>query len=431
MCICWWRRGNFIYILIYMLTTILHFFTKNISHKQIVIKNTIWLLMAECMTKWVSLILTFRLAKEVNIVVFGDRNFMTVIAGFAVLFVDLWLQQLYIRDVIAKKYSSSEHIVHSMILKWIASLTALSVVFVSSFFVDRLHAIRIELLILLCYTILYNINDYLLVAFRAVERMEYEATIKILFGWLLFSCFAWYFILANAVSLYGVSLLYTAISLLQCIVTFCLLWKYKYIVGHHTILKYTVFVDLRRSSQLILTSWLCYYGFVMIDQFILGIILWHADDQSLYSSTYRIIQIIWFLVTTILAAYIPRALLWWTTNFKHIHVALWVVSLLFLWVMYFFGWTLLELLYTSEYREAYRILCIQSIWLLFILQNSFYQQLRIIQWKEKQLAQLFWCIFIASMIWQYVAISQYGMYGAAWMMCIVQWVLYMLFRFRK
>ncbi len=155
------------------------FFLENTGIKQTLAKNTFWLSVAEVVTRTLKLILIIYVARILGATEYGKFSFaLAFISLFAVLS-DLGLSSITTREL-SKSESRKDDFYSVLSLKLFLGFLVLNIVLAGSFFITKDYSIREVIWILSFYYVLSAFFGIFYAFFRAKQKMEYEAWIKIL-----------------------------------------------------------------------------------------------------------------------------------------------------------------------------------------------------------------------------------------------------------
>ena len=159
-----------------------HLLFTNRSPRQTVVKNAFRLLLADVFAKGITALSLLYLAYLLGTQQFGIYSFITSYAGFFVLVVDYGLIQYTIRTHAQQTHPTGQLISHTLLLKICLALTIFFMIWIISkrFSTATLYLTQITLCI--CYLITNSFSEYLRALYRLEERMEKEATLKIIHG---------------------------------------------------------------------------------------------------------------------------------------------------------------------------------------------------------------------------------------------------------
>jgi len=175
------------------------------SAKQVIFKNTVWLTVAEGVTRISKLALTIYVARVLGAQGYGEFNFALSVAAMFAIFSDFGLSRIVTREF-AKDGEKKEEFYSILSLKLILSLGALLLMFVGSFIATPDLAIRKIIWILSFYIIFDSFSIIIFSFFNVRQQMQYEALTKILEAFLVTSM--GFFIMITSPSVKGLSYAY-------------------------------------------------------------------------------------------------------------------------------------------------------------------------------------------------------------------------------
>lgn len=151
---------------------------KNIGIRQTIFKNTFWLTLTETITRFLSLAIIIYAARILGATEYGKFTFALSFVSLFVIFGDLGLSNLTIREFSREKEKEKEYS-SILSLKILLSIGALALMFIGSFFVTSDPTIQ-KIIWILAVFILISAFFSIIYAFLHVrQRMEYEAIAKI------------------------------------------------------------------------------------------------------------------------------------------------------------------------------------------------------------------------------------------------------------
>jgi len=154
-------------------------FLENRSLKQIVAKNTFWLVSAEVISRVLALFLVIYIARILGATEYGKFTFAFSFASIMAILCDLGLADISTREFSRNKENESK-LAGILGIEAILCFLTLIIAVIGSFFITTDQVIRQSIWIL---TLLILSNGFFGIIFsflRARQKMEYEAGIKIL-----------------------------------------------------------------------------------------------------------------------------------------------------------------------------------------------------------------------------------------------------------
>ena len=157
---------------------IARFLLENIGIKQIILKNTFWLMLAEGISRFLEFILIIYIIRILGVTEFGKFTFALAFVSMFIVLSDFGLSDIITRDF-ARDEKEEKEFPAIFSLKILLSIGTLLLIAASSFVIISDPLIR-TMMWLLGASLLFNgFITILCVFFRSRMRMEYEAWVKI------------------------------------------------------------------------------------------------------------------------------------------------------------------------------------------------------------------------------------------------------------
>jgi O-antigen/teichoic acid export membrane protein len=237
-------------------------------------KNTFWLLTAQGLTIFASLILNIVLARHLGPTYNGIYNYATSIIAIFGIFVDFGMSTVLIRDVARDLTLTKKYLDNLVFLKIIIGIIILSLIVITSFFVKQYHDIELIMLFLGLYNIISGFNYLVRGIFRSHNQMIYEAY-TIIFEKSLLLIFGFI-----ALFYYSSLLLYTVIFAITSLIGFILAIK----IIRQRFAKFSIHIDMAFWKYMLLEIWP--YGISSI-----VVTIYFSIDQVILGSIKPIIQV--------------------------------------------------------------------------------------------------------------------------------------------
>lgn len=156
----------------------LSFLFHNINPRQTVLKNTLWLFIAEGFSRILTLFLLIYIARVFGAEEYGKFTFALSFVYLLSMFSDLGISSVVTRELTQKKEAEKDFSA-IVSLKILLLATTGVLTFVGSFFIIASPEIRILIWILAIYNAVNVYFEIFYVFLRARERMEYESLAKL------------------------------------------------------------------------------------------------------------------------------------------------------------------------------------------------------------------------------------------------------------
>ncbi|MEK9135208.1 MAG: oligosaccharide flippase family protein [Patescibacteria group bacterium] len=155
------------------------FFLDNKTVKQTLFKNTAWMVIATGLDRLLRLALFIYVARILGATEYGKFSFALAFISLFVIFYDFGLPSIVTREFSREKDKKEEF--YSVIsLKILLSLTALILIWLTSFFVADTPEVRRIIFILAVFSMIDGFISILYAFFQAFQKMEYRALIEII-----------------------------------------------------------------------------------------------------------------------------------------------------------------------------------------------------------------------------------------------------------
>jgi len=193
-----------------------NFLFSNIHQKQIIFKNTFWMGLSEVITRLAKLFLVIFIIRSLGATEYGKFSFAMSFVSIFVIFIDLGISSILTREF-AKDQRQEEKFSALLSLRLILGTLTVILVNLGSFFITQDPTIRRIILILSFYIFLAEFSGIFFCFFKARQKMEYEAWIKIIQTIILVG--AGFGILAMLPSITALSYAYVISAIFTLIIT--------------------------------------------------------------------------------------------------------------------------------------------------------------------------------------------------------------------
>ena len=407
------------------------FFLKNSGIKQTIAKNTLWLAIAEGITRFLKLFLIIYIARILGATEYGKFTFALAFVSLFAIFSDFGISTIMIREIARDKEKEKEF--PSLIsLKLILSIGTLLLICIGSFFITVDPVIRGIIWILGAYIVVGSFSSIIYAFFHARQKMEYDAWAKILQAIAVTG--AGFFILFNFPSVQNLSLAYLFAAVIALIFIF--------IIFHFKIYHLKLDFNKKIWKNVLTLSWPLALGGAVgsicanTDSIMMG--YWgQITETGWYNASQRVMAVALIPTGLIGASFFP-ALSKFLGESKEKLQKSWnyfMEIMIFLSVPLVIGGValaskIIDFVYDPSYFPsvlAFQILIITGG--IIILGSPFSYALII----SNQQKKAFWVIFagaIVNVILNFILIPKYSLYGAAITTLIAgSLVLFLFFRF--
>ena len=402
------------------------------SDSAIIAKNTLAIFSGEIVAHALGFFITIILARYLGDAGFGVYSFAFAFASIIVIFSDLGISTLMVRDASRNQKLLKKYAATIFVTKGILSLLILGVV---SFIVAAEPSVETLSVFLATMAMIFLEFSFFFRKFLHVKQvMEYEAIIKVfekLVTLALLPFLIWYgFKIVGAVTVFLVA------YALTCILSY-----------YYAISKVTTFkprFDAKFAKYLFRHSWQFWLATVFaviyfkVDTLMLSIMT-NYEYVGWYNAAYKLIEGLNFMPTLFIVAIFPAMSVLYVKNKQYLQTVFekTIYYLLLLSIPIGVGVSLLAsrfilLFYTSEYGAAIGVLQI-LIWAeVFVFVNYFMGFLLNSIDKQGLFTRTIFIGLIINVVLNTVLIPSYGIYGAAFATLATEIInFFQLFRYTK
>ena len=152
-----------------------------------VAKNTLSLASAEVITKLLAFVMVIFIARHLQDVGFGKYSFALAFASFFAIVSDLGLSTLTIREVARDKSLAGKYLGNILLVKFVLSFVSFLLVVVSINLMHYPPDTTLAVYIAGASVVVTSFNQFFISIFRAFEKMEYEALVRVVEKVVVFS----------------------------------------------------------------------------------------------------------------------------------------------------------------------------------------------------------------------------------------------------
>lgn len=184
--------------------------------------NTVTLAVAEIVSKLSLFFLFVYIARFLGNVLFGRFNFAYSFALIAVVFIDIGINYMIVREIARKKESTGDYIINAIYIKIMTSVVVFFFIYSIINFLQYPEQTKILVYLLSIFIFIRSLTELLFSVFKAHEKMHYEASIKSIGMILLFVVG-----LASLILGYGIislALIFVIIEALVFIISFIIVF---------------------------------------------------------------------------------------------------------------------------------------------------------------------------------------------------------------
>ena len=353
-----------------MMSNVKKILFENISIKQTLMKNTIWLSLAEFIDKGLLAFLAILIARHLGVEEYGQLSFALTFTSFFAVSLDLGLSTLFVREVSRKKELLKNYTSNILGIKFILAILNVFIlliiinVFQEHFLVD----VKSLIYFFIIYTILVNFNIFFKSLFQAIEKMQYEAYVRIIQSFALFALGV-IFILFNY-SIAWIAVAYVLSGFIGFLINIVIIIRRKisFLKPRFNIKLYK---DLLKESWPFALSIIFNIIYFKIDIIMLGFLKTNID-VGLYVAAYNIVILFYYLPQTVSSALLPIISRLFLTNreklisvYKQLFDYHYIFGVFFSLLLFIESKEIINLLFGSDYASAHIVLKILSIAIIF------------------------------------------------------------------
>lgn len=346
---------------------------------------------------------------------FGKFSFAVAFTTIALIFIDLGLNPLFVREISRKKELAGKYISHAVVIKSILSFAAFIAVILIVNLMGYPDDIRKIVYVMFASVILKSFTDNFSSIFQAFEEMQWDSLLKIVRAVILTGLV--FFSLAKGYSLLTIVWMYAATEIIVLALCLVILFT-KFIKSMVKVQKDTLAKLAFESLPFALTV-LFYSIYFYIDSVMLSYMK-GVYEVGIYSAAYSLTIALIFIPTIYINSIFPSLSKFYVNSIESLKFA-YRKSLLYISigalpiaaVLFFLSGEIIRLLYGTAFKESVIVLQIISITIFFRF-VSFVNAITIIS-MDMQKKRLYFQAFTAliNIILNLVLISLYGYVGAA------------------
>ena len=148
------------------------FFLKNKSTKQILVKNTFWLMFAEIISKFFLFLVVISITRYLGVEKYGEYSYAIAFVSLFCILADFGLGTMIIQEISGNKEKASVFFGSTLKLKILLSLFTYLLILVSTIFIPSTENVRIFIYLAGIYIIIQSFVSLFASLFRAFEKME-------------------------------------------------------------------------------------------------------------------------------------------------------------------------------------------------------------------------------------------------------------------
>jgi len=390
------------------------FFLKNKSTKQILVKNTFWLMMGEVFAKALLFIITISVVRYLGVETYGKYSFAIAFTALFGVIVDFGLGIILVQELSAGNKKNASSIFGSILsLKFVLGIIAYSAIVTASYILHLPADIQRLVYLGGIYMLLQSFVLIFPFLFQAYESMQFSFIVRtglnIILGIFVLSA------IFLKLSVVGIFYAYILTALVMFVLSLFLVKKYFFSITfgiNRIVIKYL----LKQSWPLFFGN-ICIAIYMSADTTMLGFMRSY-HDVGIYQSAYKILYV-FLTLNLVQVALFPRMAQLYKTNKAGLHKLLTfliTVSLIVLipavTVIGVFRNQIIQLIYGSRFAGAGDVMLLLIIGGIISYFSGYFSILLLIKKKQKQWFLVLLLGLITNIVVNYLTIPVYGPIGA-------------------
>lgn len=404
-------------------------------------KNTMYLGAAEIISKVLQFVIMLYAARLLDKENFGKFSFALSLSFIAIVFADLGIDTLLIREISRNKENKSlvdKYFINAAVMKFGLCLITYAIIELVLYLLDYQPYTKFIVRIVWAFTILSTFTDLFYSIFRSFEKMHYDSSIKIIRMILLtpislYVLFKWHNVILFSFSFLFVELfviLVAAYFTFRTFINFNELKKLNLFEIDYSLMKSLLKKALPFGLAFVFGSIYFYIGSVMLSKM-------RGDEEvAIYSVAYNIALAILFIPTVytnaiypVLSRYFKESkdglVLLYERSFKYLYIIGLPISI----GLYLLAERVIFFFYGSTYSGS--IIALQIIsWYLFIKFLNFLLG-TVLSSVNRQNQRMFGqgVTAVFNVILNLLLIPKIGLVGAAWATLLTEVFLFIIYYF--
>jgi len=385
-----------------------------LSLPQRVFKNTVALLSAQLIAKLLNLVLLILSARILGTEGYGRYSFAFAFSGIFLIFSDMGINTLIIRDVARNREQASQIFGNCLVVKLFLSTLSVIIPIVIIQFLDYHFEVKLIVFLATIGLIFSSISQAYTALFRGFERMELEALVVIINVFLVTISGSTVLLLGfNVVVLMTTFVISNIISLLFSIFLCRKLTKPKF-VFKKKILQRVLWQAISIGVAMVFVAILFRLDTIMLS------FLRSDSEVGLYAVAYKFINVFVMIPTALMGAMFPNMAFSFQNSketmrrlYENAYRVLMIVAFAMAIFITILSPTLIRLLFGGEFSEAELTLRILIWSVLFISINSILFNVLLSSDNQKVLAKATAAATLLNILLNMFLIPQLGHVGAA------------------
>ena len=389
-------------------------------------RNIFFQSISEFTVKGLQVLALAYLARYLKEAEFGKFSFAVAFTTIAMIFIDLGLNPLFVREISRKKELAGKYISHAVVIKSILSFATFIAVMLVVNLMGYPDDIRKIVYVMFTSVILKSFTDNFSSIFQAFEEMQWDSLLKIIRAVILTGLV--FFSLAKGYSLLTIVWMYAATEII--VLSLCILILFTKFIKSMVKVQKDILINLAFESLPFALTVLFYSIYFYIDSVMLSYMR-GVYEVGIYSAAYSLTLALIFIPTIYINSIFPSLSKFYVNSMESLKFAykksllyISVVALPMTIILFFLSEEIIYFLYGGEFSNSALVFKIIAITIFFRF-VTFVNAITILSVdKQKQRLYSQAITAILNIILNLILIPAYGYIGAAVATVITEFFLF-------
>ena len=389
-------------------------------------RNIFFQSISEFTVKGLQVLALAYLARYLKEAEFGKFSFAVAFTTIALIFIDLGLNPLFVREISRKRELAGKYISHAVVIKSILSFASFIAVMIIVNLMGYPDDIRKIVYVMFASVILKSFTDNFSSIFQAFEEMQWDSLLKIIRAVILTGLV--FFSLAKGYSLLTIVWMYAATEVI--VLALCILILFTKFIKSIAKVQKDILVNLAFESLPFALTVLFYSIYFYIDSVMLSYMR-GVYEVGIYSAAYSLTLALIFIPTIYINSIFPSLSKFYVNSMESLKFAykksllyISVVALPMTIILFFLSEEIIYFLYGGEFSNSALVFKIIAITIFFRF-VTFVNAITILSVdKQKQRLYSQAITAILNIILNLILIPAYGYIGAAVATVITEFFLF-------
>jgi len=389
-------------------------------------RNIFFQSISEFTVKGLQVLALAYLARYLKEAEFGKFSFAVAFTTIALIFIDLGLNPLFVREISRKRELAGKYISHAVVIKSILSFASFIAVMIIVNLMGYPDDIRKIVYVMFTSVILKSFTDNFSSIFQAFEEMQWDSLLKIIRAVILTGLV--FFSLAKGYSLLTIVWMYAATEII--VLSLCILILFTKFIKSMVKVQKDILINLAFESLPFALTVLFYSIYFYIDSVMLSYMR-GVYEVGIYSAAYSLTLALIFIPTIYINSIFPSLSKFYVNSMESLKFAykksllyISVVALPMTIILFFLSEEIIYFLYGGEFSNSALVFKIIAITIFFRF-VTFVNAITILSVdKQKQRLYSQAITAILNIILNLILIPAYGYIGAAVATVITEFFLF-------